>query len=295
MKRRDFLRTGVAASAALALPQNLVAAAPGDIPASKNSTYERRQRQDPFHLGMAGYTFRHFDIDQALAFMKRLDVHYLCIKDFHLPLDASTEQIAAFKQKLAEAGVVGYGVGPIYMRSEAEVDRAFAYAKRVGVSLLVGVPNYELLDYAEKAVKQYDIRLAIHLHGPDMKVQGSDRFLYPDATDIWENTKDRDPRMGMCLDIGHNLRYGSDSLRDLKRYHTRVFDMHMKDVTGNTKADRSVELGRGVIDFSEYVRLMRKVGYVGSVSLEYEKDMKDPFFGICESVGYFRGICAATK
>ncbi|MBQ2595889.1 MAG: sugar phosphate isomerase/epimerase, partial [Bacteroidaceae bacterium] len=155
MKRRDFLRTGVAASAALALPQNLVAAAPGDIPASKNSTYERRQRQEPFHLGMAGYTFRHFDIDQALAFMKRLDVHYLCIKDFHLPLDASAEQIAAFKQKLAEAGVVGYGVGPIYMRSEAEVDRAFAYAKRVGVSLLVGVPNYELLDYAEKAVKQY--------------------------------------------------------------------------------------------------------------------------------------------
>ena len=103
MKRRDFLRTGVAASAALALPQGLVAAAPGDIPASKNSTYERRQRQEPFHLGMAGYTFRHFDIDQALAFMKRLDVHYLCIKDFHLPLDASTEQIAAFKQKLAEA------------------------------------------------------------------------------------------------------------------------------------------------------------------------------------------------
>ena len=177
MKRRDFLRTGVAASATLALPQGLVAAAPGDIPASKNSTYERRQRQEPFHLGMAGYTFRHFDIDQTLAFMKRLDVHYLCIKDFHLPLDASTEQIAAFKQKLAEAGVVGYGVGPIYMRSEAEVDRAFAYAKRVGVSLLVGVPNYELLDYAEKAVKQYDIRLALHLHGPDMKVQGSDRFL----------------------------------------------------------------------------------------------------------------------
>jgi sugar phosphate isomerase/epimerase len=237
---------------------------------------------------MAGYTFNKFDIDTTLAFMKRIDVHYLCIKDFHLPLDSNEEQIAAFKAKLAKANVVGYGVGPIYMKSEAEVDRAFAYAKRVGVNLLVGVPNYELLDYTEKVVKQYDIRLAIHLHGSDMP-------LYPDATDIWNNVKDRDPRMGMCLDIGHNLRYGSDSLRDLKKYHTRVFDMHMKDVTGNTKANRSVELGRGVIDFPAYVRLMRKVNYTGSVSLEYEKDMTNPFNGIAESVGYFRGVCAAVK
>ncbi len=289
MKRRDFLKASMAGAAVLSMPKTMQAMpAPGDIPAGKNSTIKPDAKEEPFHLGMAGFTFRHFDIDQTLDFMQKLDVHYLCIKDFHLPLDSNEEQIAAFKAKLAKANVVGYGVGPIYMKSEAEVDRAFAYAKRVGVNLLVGVPNYELLDYTEKVVKQYDIRLAIHLHGPDMP-------LYPDATDIWNNVKDRDPRMGMCLDIGHNLRYGSDSLRDLKKYHTRVFDMHMKDVTGNTKANHSVEVGRGVIDFAQYVRIMRKVKYTGSVSLEYEKDMKTPFNGIAESVGYFRGICAATR
>jgi inosose dehydratase len=243
---------------------------------------------DDFHLGMAGYTFVNFDIDKTLAVMQRLGVHYLCIKDFHLPLNADAKTIAAFKKKLADHGVTGYAVGPIYMKTEAEVDRAFDYAQRVGVKMIVGVPNYELLDYAEQKVKDTDIRLAIHLHGPDMP-------LYPSATDIWNNVSKRDKRMGMCLDIGHDLRYNQDPLRDLERYSSRVFDIHLKDVTGNTKADHAIELGRGRIDFRRFVRLLRKVGYTGSCSLEYEKDMKDPFMGIAESVGYFRAVCDMTR
>ncbi len=287
MKRRTFLRTSACGAAALAIWGTSTPAYATER-AKKNTTLKRPAGEDPFHLGMAGWTFHKFDLQKTLETMKQLDVRYLCIKDFHLPLDSTDEQIAAFHQKLAEYGVTGYGVGPIYMKSEAEVDRAFQYAQRVGVKVLVGVPNYELLDYAEQKVRQYDIRLAIHLHGPDMP-------MYPNAQDIWNHVKDRDPRMGMCLDIGHNLRYGSDSLSDYKKYHTRVFDIHLKDVTGTTKADKSVELGRGRIDFPLFVRLLRKYNYTGSVSLEYEKDMDNPFMGIAESVGYFRGVCYATK
>jgi sugar phosphate isomerase/epimerase len=278
--RRSFLGLGALA---------MLAAGCQSAGAGKTCCAAKKCKKVPFKLGIAGYTYNKFSIDETLVFLEKLDVHYLCIKDFHLPLNSNAEQIAAFHKKLAAHGVTGYGVGPIYMKSQAEVDRAFDYAKRVGVNLLVGVPNYDLLDYVETKVKQYDIRLAIHLHGPDMP------DLYPDATTIWEKVKDRDPRMGMCLDIGHNLRFGSDSLKDLKRYHTRVFDMHMKDVTGTTKANGSVEVGRGVIDFPEFVRIMRKVKYTGSVSLEYEKNMSNPFEEIRESVGYFRGVCAAVK
>lgn len=292
MKRRDFIKGSMASAAILAMPYGMQAAEKAENAAKKkkgnNSTLKDAPKEELFHLGMAGYTFVKFKIDETLAFMKKLDVHYLCIKDFHLPLNSNAEEIAAFHAKLKKYDVVGYAVGPIYMKSEAEVDRAFEYAKRVGVKLLVGVPNYELLDYVEGKVKQYDIKLAIHLHGPDMPT-------YPDATDIWKNVKDRDARMGMCLDIGHNLRYGSDSLADLKRYKSRVFDIHLKDVTGTTKADKSVEVGRGVTDFPEFIRILRKINYTGSVSLEYEKDMTDPFYGICESIGYMRGICYATR
>lgn len=243
---------------------------------------------EAFKLGMAGYTFVKFDLETALETMQRCDVHYLCIKDFHLPVESTAEEIAAFHKKCAEYGVEGYAVGPLYMKSKEDVDKYFDYAKRVGVKLIVGVPDYELLPYVDQKVKEYGFNFAIHLHGPDINV-------YPDAEDVWEHTKDLDPRIGMCLDIGHDTRNGKDPVADLKKYHTRVFDMHLKDVTGDTKLGYSVEVGRGIIDFPALVKMLRKVHYTGVVSLEHERNMDNPFMGIAESIGYFRAIISATK
>ncbi|MDD4922012.1 MAG: sugar phosphate isomerase/epimerase [Bacteroidales bacterium] len=243
---------------------------------------------EKFKIGMAGYTFAKFDIDKALETMQRADVHYLCIKDFHLPLNSTDEQIAAFKAKLAEKGVTGYAVGPLYMKSEAEIDRAFDYAKRVGVKLIVGVPNYDLLPYVDKKIKEYGFNYAIHLHGPDIAI-------YQDADDVWNHVKDLDPRLGMCLDVGHDTRNGKDPVADLEKYKSRVFDIHIKDVTGKTKLGYSLEVGRGIIDFPAFVKMLRKVGYTGVCSLEHEKDMTNPFMGIAESIGYFRGVIRTVK
>jgi len=243
---------------------------------------------EKFKVGMAGYTFAKFDLDKALATLKRTDVHYLCIKDFHLPMASTDAQIAEFHEKLKANGVTGYAVGPIYMKSEKDIDNAFEYAKRVGVKLIVGVPNYDLLPYVDKKVKEYGYNYAIHLHGPDIAT-------YPDAEDVWNHVKDLDPRIGMCLDIGHDTRNGKDPVADLKQYQSRVFDIHIKDVTGTTKLGYSLEIGRGVINFPAFVKMLREVGYTGVCSLEHEKDMTDPFMGIAESIGYFRGIIEATK
>jgi sugar phosphate isomerase/epimerase len=280
--RRNFLKKSIAGAVLL-----------GTTPSMANSlTYaeteglkpKSKPASNPFQLGMAGFTFVNFDLETTLKTLKRINVHYLCIKDFHLPLDADEQKIKAFHAKCAEYDVTGYAVGPIYMKSEEEVNRGFEYAKRVGVKLIVGVPNYELLPLVDKKVKEYDFHYAIHLHGPDIKT-------YPDATDVWNNTKNLDSRIGMCLDIGHDLRNGCDPVADLKKYHSRVFDLHLKDVTDSTKAGHAIELGRGKIDFPALVKMLRKVNYTGKCSLEYEKDMKDPFLGIAESVGYFNAIC----
>jgi sugar phosphate isomerase/epimerase len=246
------------------------------------------EKGESFKLGMAGYTYVNFDLDRTLQNMQRNQVPYLCIKNFHLPLTSNDQEIQAFHAKLKEHNVTGYAVGPLYMKKKEDVDQAFEYAKRVGVKLIVGVPNYELLPYVDEKVKEYGFHFAIHLHGPDIA-------LYPDAKDVWENTKDLDPRIGMCLDIGHDTRNGRDPVEDLKKYHTRVFDIHIKDVTGTTKAGYSVEIGRGIIDFPAFVKALRKVNYTGICSLEHERNMDNPFEGIAESLGYFRGIIAATK
>ena len=246
------------------------------------------KKEDLFQVSMAGYSFLHFDIDKTLEVMQRIGVHYLCIKDFHLKLDCTDDEVAAFHAKLKSKGVTGYGVGPIYMKSEAEVDRAFAYAKRVGVKLIVGVPNYELLPYVEKKVKEYAFNYAIHIHGPDIKE-------YPNAKDVIDHVQNLDPRIGMCLDIGHDIRAGFDPTDDLKKYHKRVFDIHIKDVTAASKEGKTCEMGRGIIDIPAFVKMLRKVKYTGACSLEYEKDMRDPFLGIAESIGYFKGVMDATK
>ncbi len=238
---------------------------------------------NPFKLGMAGYTFVNFDLDTTLKTLKDLDVHYLCIKDFHLPLNSSDEAIQQFHDKCAEYDVTGYAVGPIYMKSKEAVDQAFDYARRVGVNLIVGVPDYDLLPYVDQKVKEYDFNYAIHLHGPDI-------VTYPDATDVWENTKDLDPRIGMCLDVGHDLRNGCDPVADFRKYHSRVFDVHIKDVTEASKAGTGIQIGRGKIDYPALIDVMREVNYTGVCSLEYEKDMKDPFLGIAESIGYFKAV-----
>ncbi|MDH6357320.1 sugar phosphate isomerase/epimerase [Parabacteroides sp. PF5-9] len=275
--RRRFFKQGLAGALLLGTGSVLKAGMPDPVKPKAPKAV------NPFRLGMAGWTFTNFDLDTTLKTLQRLDVHYLCIKDFHLPLNSNAEQIKAFHEKCAAHGVTGYAVGPIYMRSEAEVNNAFEYAKRVGVKLVVGVPNLELLPLVDKKVKEYDFHYAIHLHGPDIE-------LYPDATDVWKNTKDLDPRIGMCLDIGHDLRNGCDPVADLKKYHTRVFDIHIKDVTDSSKAGVAIEMGRGKIDIPAFVRMLREVNYTGMCSLEYEKDMKDPFLGIAESIGYFKAV-----
>ncbi|MGG7664897.1 sugar phosphate isomerase/epimerase family protein [Dyadobacter sp. BHUBP1] len=274
--RRTFVKKGIA---------GLMAGSIASLPEKSNAAPAKKE--DTFKLGIAGYSFVHFKLDEALEMMKKTDVHYLCIKDFHLPYNSTAEQITAFHQKLKDAGVTGYAVGPIYTKTHQDIDNAFDYAKRVGVDMIVGIPNHEDLKYVEQKVKETNIRYAIHNHGPEDK-------LYPNATSVYNYVKDLDPRVGLCFDMGHNRRDNQDSVADLGKYSKRIFDIHLKNVTEATKDGKTCELGRGIIDIPAFVKMLRKVKYTGSCSLEYEKDMKEPLAGIAESVGYFRGVCQAS-
>ncbi len=270
--RRTFLlHSAVAAAAVSAGPL----AARGAAPSAK-------QRQ-PLNVGIAGYTFAKFDLDHAIRMMKRVGVNHLSIKDFHLPLDSSPAQIKAVMDKLSAAQIDPYAVGVIYMKSEKEVDRAFRYARAAGVNLIVGVPTPELLDYTEQQVKRYGIRLAIHNHGPEDK-------LYPGPSSVYAVIKNRDPRMGLCLDIGHAMRAGEEPSRAVREYSHRIFDLHIKDVSMARRDGQAVEAGRGVIDFPALVKALYRIRYAGQCSIEFEKDMSDPLPGIAESVGYFKGV-----
>lgn len=244
-----------------------------------------RSKQDILTIGMAGYTFRYFTIDETIAIMKRIGITDLSLKDFHMPMNSTQEQISEVIGKFNNAGINIYTLGVVYMRTKDAVDQAFEYARMAGVKIIVGAPEYELLPYVEQKVSSYDIKLAIHNHGPDNP-------LFPNATDIWNHIKDLDIRMGICLDIGHNTRDGADPVVDIKRYAKRIYDVHIKDVDKASSDGRTIEIGRGIIDIPGVVAALRKIKYSGRCSLEFEKDMKDPLAGIAESIGYFKGVMA---
>lgn len=274
--RRNFLK--LAGTGVLAAGASSIYAFPS-MPVSVDKAV------NTFTIGMAGYTFREFTVEKTIEMMKKVGVTNLSLKDFHMPMNSTQEQINSVIEKFKAGGIKVYTVGVVYMKTQESVDQAFEYAKMAGVKMIVGAPEYALLPYVEKKVKSYDFKLAIHNHGPDNP-------LYPNATDIWNHIKDLDPRMGICIDIGHTTRDGQDPTVDLLRYKSRIFDIHVKDVDKAAKEGTTVEMGRGIINIPKVVETLRTMKYSGSCSLEFEKDMKDPIAGIAESIGYFKGVMA---
>ena len=255
---------------------------------SQAQLIEGKRGSEDFKIGVAGYSYRKFNIDQTLALLKSMDVRYLSVKDWWLPLNSTKEQMDAFKAKCKEYGVNPYILGPIYMKSEAEVDRAFAYAERYGSDVFIGVPTYELIDYVIAKVKQTGIKVAIHTHGPDGQP-------FPNIQKVVEMVKDPSLGVGCCMDLGHSVRMGEDIVKDIKKYKDWIYDIHIKDETAPSKKGATWEMGRGVIDFRPIMKVLRQIKYNGVVSLEFEKNGDNPHPGIAESIGYLRGVADATK
>jgi sugar phosphate isomerase/epimerase len=278
--RRKFLHQSILGISGTALLPIL-----GKAAVASNAV-SNKEKNNPLQMGIAGYTFKSFSIDQSIAMMKRVGVKNLSLKDIQLPINSTDDQINAAMAKFKEGGIQIYAVGVVYMKTKEAVDAGFAYAKKVGVNMIIGVPSYDLITYAEQKVKEYDIKLAIHNHGPE-------DALYPAPGDVYNRIKNLDARVGMCIDIGHSLRAGTLPEKAIHDFRDRLFDLHIKDINAAAKDGKAIEMGRGVINFSEVVESLRKIKYTGVCSIEFEKDMTDPLPGLAESVGYFKGIMSA--
>lgn len=278
--RREFLKSaGVGAAVSLA-------AGCAATTVSENKQCAKKSCKS-LKLGLTTYTFREFNLEQAVAMTRRVGLEYICLKDLHLPLDSGPEKIAEVTKMVRGAGLKLYGGGVIYMRSEEAVNGAFAYAKAAGMKTITAMPSEELLTLVEKNVRRYDIRVAIHNHGPGDE-------LYPTPASIYRRVRDMDKRVGICMDIGHTMRAGVDPCEAAERFGYRLLDIHIKDVTAATKEGKTVEIGRGVIDIPRFVGILVDMDYSGVVSFEYEKDAKDPLAGLAESVGYVKGVLATV-
>jgi len=275
--RRAFL-TSTTAALALPLINTDVRAAsppPADAP--------------PLKIGVASYSLRKFTLDQALAMARQLNVRYMTFKDVHIPRSDPPEALRATRAKIEAAGITIMGGGTITMENDpAQIRKDFEYAKTAGFPLIFASPDPAALDTVERLVKEFDIKLAIHNHGPEDK-------WYPRPEDAYNAIKGRDSRMGLCVDIGHTSRTGTDFVKAIATYKDRVLDMHVKDLSDPMNRDSQVEVGRGVFDFPRLFKTLLEIGYAGQVGLEYEIHEDNPLPGMIESIAYMRGVLAALR
>lgn len=278
--RRNFVQSGAlfAAAAATSSTRTILAQQPSSASGPPS----------PIQLGLASYTFRNFSREQMIGFMKQLNVTDLNVKDTkdHLPMDP-TEEAKALAD-YAAAGIKLHAAGTIYFAKDEDADirSKFEYCKRAGISVIVaGDPTPETLPRVEKFAKEYDIRIAIHNHGPEDK-------LWHSPLDILKAVKNMDPRIGCCIDVGHTVRAGTDVVQAIHEVGPRLFDVHMKDLTNFQSKESQVAVGDGIMPVREIFEALIKTKYKGFVDLEYEVHGDDPMPGVIASFAYMRGVLA---
>ncbi|HYL74690.1 MAG TPA: sugar phosphate isomerase/epimerase [Bryobacteraceae bacterium] len=248
--------------------------------------------EDPreFKIGVATYSLRKFTRAQAIQMLKQLNVKYIDIKDVHLPLNSTPDEIKAARKEFEDAGFIIEGGGNVSFQKDDEQDirNKFEYAKLAGLPLIVCAPTHATLPKMEKYVKEYNIKIALHNHGPEDK-------HFPTPQSVLDAVKDMDPRCGLCMDIGHSARTGVDIVESARQAGSRLLSMHTKDLADTTAKGSQCDVGDGVLPIVGLFRQLHKMNYTGGVMLEYEIHDTDPMPGMQKSLAYERGVAAALR
>jgi len=239
-------------------------------------------------LGLASYTFRNFPRAKAIEMIKAVETPWLSIKDVHLKQDISPEEMRAGAKEFTDAGIKIMSGGNVDMTKDKTIDdlrKHFEYAKNTGMPMMVCAPTHEIMKMVETLVKEYNIKCALHNHGPEDK-------NFPTPQSVLEVVRSLDPRCGLCMDVGHSARAGVDVVKAIADAGTRLLDMHVKDLRNFTDHPEQVAVGDGDMPFPGIFKQLKKMNYQGCVNLEYEINANDPMPGVLRSFSYMRGVLA---
>jgi sugar phosphate isomerase/epimerase len=245
-----------------------------DIPAivSRAALAADKDPWGGFPLGVQSYSLRDFDTLDAVRHIQGMGVHYVEMYSKHLDVNASDDKIAETLKLLKDADIKlqGHGVHGFSKDHEAN-KKLFAFAKKAGVKVITADPSPDSFDSLDKLVAEYDIRIAIHNHGPGAR--------YNKIADTAKAVEGRHKWVGACVDTGHYIRSGEDPVKAVLELGPRVFAAHIKDEKeANTPKSDNVIIGKGHLDVVGLFKALKKIEFpaTGSLSLEYEANPKDP-------------------
>ena len=239
-------------------------------------------------LGIATYTFRSFDRAKTIEMLKLVQAPWTSVKDgVHFAYNSTPAELKQVRAEFDAAGLKLMSAGNIGFAKDDpdDIRQRFEIARNLGLSMIVCIPTHSNIRTVEKFVKEYDIRIAIHNHGPEQKD-------FPSPQSVLEVVGDMDPRVGLCIDVGHTARCGVDVVESIALAGRRLFDMHVKDLRDFTRIDSQSDVGEGLMPFPAIFKQLKKMNYQGCVNLEYEINPKDPLPGVLRSMFYMRGVLA---
>ncbi len=265
MTRRRFALTAAAAGATWF-----------DVPQILADTREASlARYGGFPMGIQSFSLRGFGVDGALDKIRELELHWVELVRAHYPPAMNDAKIAEMREKLEarDIGISAHGVEGFWADHERN-ERFFRFAKAAGIRNITADPSPDAFESLDRLVKQYDIRIAIHNHGPGQRYDKIDDALR--AVSKW------DPRIGFCADLGHYIRSGEDPVKAVHELGGRLYGVHLKDFAEAKKQTRGVILGEGHLDVEGVFKALKAVKFPadGALSLEYEENPKDPMANI---------------
>jgi inosose dehydratase len=225
-----------------------------------------------FPVGVQSYSLRHYSVEEAVRHLQGMGVHYVEFYSKHLDPNGTPEQDAAVKKLLesADIKISAHGVNNFSKNHDAN-KKVFDFAKRIGFKTITANPQPDAFDSLDKLVAEYDIRIAIHNHGPGA--------LFDKLAGLQAAIKGHDKRIGACVDCGHYIRSGEDPVKCVLELGDRVYGVHLKDEKEfGVKASANVVIGKGHLDVVALFKALRQVKFPadGALSLEYEANPSNP-------------------
>ena len=217
-------------------------------------------------LGIQTWTLRNMEFDQVVKFCVDHKIKNLQLIGKHFDPNLPAEEVKRRKKILDDNGLHFYTFGVAQTTLNKEENRKlFEFAKQMGIKLIVVEPDdFKILDNLEELAREYDIRVAIHNHGI--------KSLYGNPHVVRALLKHRDPRMGVCLDVGHVTGAGFDAAQVFRDYQGRVFDIHLKDkVIKKTEGDDvilDVKVGAGQANYKGLFQELEKARWDGVLAIE---------------------------
>ena len=241
-----------------------------------------------FTIGIQSYTLRGYPADKAIAHAKELGFGSIEFYNEHFNLKSTDEEIDARKKKMADLGIkiLGHGVNGFSKDHEAN-RKIFEFAKKAGIRNISADPTEDSFASLDKLVAEFDVRIAIHNHGPGAR--------YDKVVDVLNAIKGHDERIGACADLGHYIRSAEDPVRVINLLKGRLFGIHLKDFAEQKAETKGVILGKGHLDVEATFRALRKVEFPddAALSLEYEEHPENPLDDVRECLKI--AVAAAKK